>query len=75
MVRGGGAKESLGRLVEERTRRTLQQRRWHETPPILGAWKDSAALEKYYIIIFCRAVACIDYSSTKIMNMIVVGSD
>lgn len=69
----GGSKESLGRLVKERTQ---QRRRWHETPPILlsgiGAWKDSAALAKYYIITFCLAV-CIDYPSTKIMNIVVVG--
>jgi len=38
-----------------------------------GVCKDSAALAKYYIITFCRAVACIDYPSTKIMNMVVVG--
>jgi len=37
-----------------------------------GAWKDSAALVKYYIITFCLAV-CIDYPSTKIMNIVVVG--
>jgi len=40
-----------------------------------GAWKaGSATLKKYNIIIFRRAVACIDYPRAKITNVVVVMS-
>lgn len=52
MWRWGGSKESLGRLVEDRTQ---QRRRWHETPPILRWWclerqRSTDKILYYYIL-------------------------